>query len=434
MLCLATPMQLRSICILVAAAQIFYRTAAADWPEFRGPTGDGISTADNVPMEWSATSNVAWQQEIPGSGWSSPVLVDDRLYLTTATGTADKKDVSLRVLCLDAADGRVLWNREVLRPEASAASAIHQKNSLARPTPIVADDRVYAHFGHMGTAALDLAGNIIWEQTKLNYSPTHGNGGSPALVDDMLVFSCDGDDDQFVAALNRYTGEVRWQRPRETSAEKKFSFSTPLVLDVDGVTQIVSPGSGFTAAYDPRDGRELWRINYGEGFSVVPRPVAAGGLVYLCSGFIRANLLAVDPHGAAGDATADHVRWKYDRGVPTTPSLLAKGDEIFFVSDNGVASCLDARTGKVHWTERLGGNFSASPVFAEGRLYFLSEAGVTYVVRAGTNYELLATNDLGERALASPAVADGAIYLRTESRLWRIGSEQKASAGPAAAE
>jgi outer membrane protein assembly factor BamB len=194
-----------------------------------------------------------------------------------------------------------------------------------------------------------------------------------------------------------------------------------LVIDVDGRQQIISPGSGMVGAYDPRDGREVWRVNYGEGFSVVPRPVFANGFVYLTSGFMRANLLAIDPRGARGDATDSHVVWKYDRGVPTTPSPLVAGDEIYFVSDNGVATCLDARSGEVHWSERLGGGFSASPVAAEGRVYFVNEAGVTYVVRAAVEFELLATNDLGEPSLASPAVDDGAIYLRTESHLWRIG-------------
>jgi len=193
------------------------------------------------------------------------------------------------------------------------------------------------------------------------------------------------------------------------------------VIEVDGAKQIISPGSGMAGAYDPRDGRELWRVNYDQGFSVVPRPVFANGILYLCSGFMRANLIAVNPQGAAGDATETNVVWKFDRGVPTTPSILVAGEEVYFVSDNGVATCLDAHTGEVRWTERLGGGFSASPVYAEGRVYFTNEDGTTYVVRAGNEYELLATNELGERALASPAVDDGALYLRTESHLWRIG-------------
>lgn len=409
---------------LVAVAAIYLHfcpAAAADWPEFRGPTRDGISTATSVPIEWSATENVVWKQPIPGSGWSSPVLVDGKIYLTTATGTADAGDISLRALCVDAKDGRIHWDVEAIRPDVVAAKIMHQKNSLASATPIVDGDHVYVHFGHMGTAALDLDGNILWRQTEIDYLPQHGNGGSPALVDDLLVFSCDGDEEPFIVALDRETGDERWRVARETEAERTFSFCTPLVIEVDGKRQIISPGSGMTGAYDPHSGHELWRVNYDQGFSVVPRPIYAHGMLFLCSGFIRANLLAVNPEGAAGDVTETNVVWKYDRGVPTTPSLLVDGDEVYFVSDNGVATCLDAHTGEVHWTERLGGGFSASPVLAEGRLYFTNEDGTTYVLRARKEYELLATNELGERALASPAVDDGALYLRTASHLWRIG-------------
>jgi outer membrane protein assembly factor BamB len=296
---------------------------------------------------------------------------------------------------------------------------MHSKNSLASSTPIATDDRLFVHFGHMGTAALNLNGKVVWRQEELRYPPVHGNGGSPALVDDLVVFSCDGAADPFVAALDQSTGNVRWKVPRNTSASKTFSFSTPLVLDVDGVRQVVSAGSGFVGAYDPQDGREIWRVNYGEGYSVVPRPVFADGLLFVATGFNRARLLAIDPRSARGDAT-DHVVWSHDRGVSLTPSLLVTGGELFFVADNGVASCLDARSGKVHWTERLSGDFSASPVSAENQVYFQNEAGTTYVVKAGTEFELLSTNELNERALASPAVSDGALFLRTESHLWRI--------------
>jgi outer membrane protein assembly factor BamB len=396
--------------------------AAANWPEFRGPTRDGISTSQNVPVEWSATENVVWKQPIPGSGWSSPVLVDGKIYLTTATGTPDAGDVSLRTICVDAATGQIRWDTETIRPDVEAAKALHQKNSLASATPIVAGDRIYVHFGHMGTAALNLNGKVIWQQTGITYSPQHGNGGSPALVDDLLVFSCDGEEDPFIIALDTATGEERWRVARETEADKKFSFCTPIVIDNDGQQQIISHGSGMAGAYDPHSGHELWRVNYGDGFSVVPRPIYTGGKLYLCSGFIRASLIAVDPQGASGDVTETKVLWKYDRGVPTTPSILVVGDEVYFVSDNGVATCLDAASGDVLWTERLGGGFSASPVFAEGRIYFTNEDGTTYVVKAGKEYELLATNELGERALASPAVDDGTLFVRTASHLWRIGN------------
>lgn len=392
---------------------------AADWPQFRGPTGDGVSTAKNVPVEWSATEHVAWKQAVPGVGWSSPVLVGGRIYLTTAVGK-DGAPVSLRAMCFAASDGHTLWDAELFRPEAGPAKEMHGKNSLASPTPIVAGDRVYVHFGHLGTAALDLAGNVVWRQSALAYHPQHGNGGSPALVGDVLVFSCDGREGPFIAALDCKTGDVRWKVDRETTAKKTFSFSTPAVIDVDGQTQVISPGSGLVGAYDPRDGREIWRVRYGEGYSVVPRPVFAKGLLFLASGYDRAMLYAINPQGAQGDATDTNVAWTAEKGAPLTPSVVVVGDEIYFVSDNGVATCADAKTGKVYWTKRLGGNYSASPVAAEGRIYFLSEEGATTVVRAAKEFDALAKNELGERALASPAVDEGTIYLRTEGALWKI--------------
>jgi outer membrane protein assembly factor BamB len=394
---------------------------AADWPQFRGPNADGSSNAKDVPVEWTESEGVAWKAPIPGRGWSSPVVVDGRLYLTTAIGETNAGSVSLRSLCVDSEDGRIVWNVEVFRPEGGEAKAVHTKNSLASSTPIVHDGRLYVHFGHMGTAALDLKGNVLWEQ-KVEYPPVHGNGGSPVVVDDALVFHCDGGAEPFIVALELESGDVRWRTPRNSSARKKFSFSTPLAIEVDGETQVISCGSGFVGGYDPADGREIWRVRYDEGYSVVPRPVFAHGLLFVSSGYDRPRAMAIKPNGARGDATDSHIVWTHERGAPLTPSMLVAGDELYFVSDNGVAACLDARTKKAHWTERLGGDFSASPVFADGRIYFLNEDGVVYVIRAGREFELVATNDLKEGALASPAVSDGALYVRTQSHLWRIGS------------
>ena len=403
------------------AATYIPSIAAADWPEFRGPTRDGISTNVDVPSAWSDTENIAWKQEIPGHGWSSPVLVDGRIYLTTATGDIETDDLSLRALCVRADDGHILWDVEIVRPDAEAAGKKHGKNGLASPTPIVNQGKVYVHFGHLGTAALDLDGNILWRQTDIKYDPRHGNGGSPVLVGRALVFSCDGLDTQNIVALDRATGKVLWKTPRNTSAFKTFSFSTPQVIEVAGQQQVISPGSGLVAAFDPQDGTEIWRVNYGEGFSVVPRPVFAHGRLYLATGFMRPSLLVINPQNARGDATESNIVWQHNRGVPNTPSMLVVGDEIYFVSDRGVASCLDANTGEVHWSERLGGNFSASPIFAAGRIYFTNEDGKTSILRPGVEYDLLATNDIGERTFASLAPADGTLYLRSESHLWRIG-------------
>jgi outer membrane protein assembly factor BamB len=394
--------------------------AADAWPEFRGPGAQGISTATNVPVNWSATSNIAWKVAVPGKGWSSPVLAGGKIYLTTACAVEGSSDVSLRVLCLSAADGRTLWNVEAIRPDPTAVVPGHMKNSMASPTPIIHGDRLFAHFGHLGTACLSLDGRIVWRQQQVKYSPIHGNGGSPLLVDSELIFSCDGRENPFVVALDAKTGRVNWKTPRHTAAKKTFSFCTPLLVERAGSRQVVLPGSGFVAGYDPASGQELWRFRYGEGFSVVPRPVVSGDLLFVSSGFDEPILYAIKLEDANGDITLTHAAWRYARQVPTTPSMLVVGRELYFVSDGGIASCLDAQTGAVHWIERLDGGFSASPICAEGRIYFQNESGVGFVIKAGTQFELLAKNDLGERSLASYAVADNQLFIRTADHLWAV--------------
>ncbi len=391
---------------------------ADDWPEFRGPTGQGLVAKGALPMTWGKDENIAWKREIPGKGWSSPIVSGGRVYLTTAVpGNGD--DQSLRALCLDAAKGNILWKKEVFRQDGANAPSIHSKNSHASPTPLVRDGKLFIHFGHQGTACLDLDGNVLWRNTSLRYAPVHGNGGSPILVDDMLVFSCDGGDERFVVALNTADGSVRWKTPRTVEAPKKFSFNTPLLIQVEGRRQIISPGSNEVCAYDPADGKEIWRVRY-NGYSVIPRPVYGHGLVFICTGYERPSLLAIRADGK-GDVTDTHIVWKTSKAVPHTPSLLLAGKELYMISDNGVASCLDARMGAVHWQQRLGGNYSASPLLADNKIYFQSEQGTGVVVQASKQFKLLAKNRLEERSLATPAAADGALFIRTENHLYRIG-------------
>lgn len=394
---------------------------ADDWPQFRGPTGQGIVATGKLPVEWGPKANVAWKQAIPGSGWSSPVVAKGKIFLTTSVPGGEKaaKTLSLRVLGIDAKTGKIEWNTEVFQPDAKTITRIHPKNSHASPTPIVDGDRIIVHFGHNGTAALNFAGKVLWKNSDLFYSPVHGNGGAPALVGSAIVFSADGGDQQFVAALDRATGKLLWKTERETTSRKKFAFSTPLAIDVAGKPQIVSPGAGIVAAYEPVKGKEIWRVNYGEGYSVVPRPVFGHGMLYLSSGYDSPVLYAIRPDGQ-GDVTKSHVAWTLRKGAPLTPSPLLHGDELYAISDNGVASCLDAKTGSIHWQERVGGAHSSSPILADGKIYFLAEDGVGTVVKASKTYEVLARNEMNEKTLASYAAADGAIYLRTEKNLYRI--------------
>lgn len=395
---------------------------AGDWPEFRGPTGQGVSSSAGLPLRWSATENVRWKVALPGAGWSSPVLVGDRLYLTTAVPGAGARGLSLRVLCLRARDGATVWDTEVFTREDGDRK--HDKNTFASPTPVVEGRRLFAHFGHLGTACLDLDGRVLWRNDELRYPPVHGNGGSPALTERALIFSADGQSDPFVAALDKATGKVLWRTPRRVDVARKFSFSTPLVIEHQGRRQVISPGSGAVMAYDPDTGRELWRVRYGEGYSVVPRPLYAHGLVYVASGFQQPRVLAIRPDGT-GDVTDTHVVWSIGRGGPHTPSLVVVGEEVYFISDAGIATCADAKTGKVHWSERLGGNYSASPLAAGDRIYFQSEQGLGVVLRAGRKFEKLAENPLGERTLASYAVGDGTLFIRGEKHLFCIGAAER---------
>ena len=394
---------------------------AHDWPEFRGLTGQGHSPATDVPIRWSATENVAWKAAIPGGGWSSPVLVNGRVYLTSAISAAGVKDLKLTAICLDARDGKLLWSTNVFSPE--DGSSLHRKNSYASPTPLVRGGRLYVHFGHLGTACLDLNGQVLWRQTSITYPSMHGNGGSPLLAGDRLIFSCDGITNPAVVALDRHTGKVQWKTPRDNdSVPKKFSFSTPLLITNAGREELISPGAGATYAYDPTTGRPLWQVGTGTGFSVVPRPVFAHGLLFVNTDYDFPKLFAIRP-GGEGDVTSTHLAWQTGRGAPSTPSALVVGSELYFVSDAGIATCADAKTGQVHWNERLGGGFSASPVFAAGHIYFQNEEGVGYVLKAGKTFEQIAKNELGERTLASYAVDDGTLFIRSAEHLFRIGKK-----------
>lgn len=379
----------------------------ADWPEFRGPTGQGHSDATDLPSQWSETDNIAWKAPLPGLGWSSPVVQGERLWLTTATDEGR----SLRLLCLNASSGELLYDVEVIGQ--GTPESVHQKNSFASPTPLLEDDRVYVHFGAFGTACLSTDGELVWK-TRIDYDHRHGPGGSPVLYDDLLIFSCDGFTQQSVVALDKHTGEQRWRVERPS----QHAYCTPLVVHVDGQDQVISPGAEAAMAYDPRTGEEIWRCRY-DGYSLIPRPVTGHGLVFICTGYNTPQIYAVRL-GGSGDITDTHVAWTMKRGAPHSPSLLLVGDELYAVSDNGIGSCVDARTGDVHWQERIGGNFSASPLLADGKIYLLDEAGTCTVIKPGKEYEELARNSIEGRTLASITPLDHALLLRSDTHLYRI--------------
>ena len=396
-------------------------TCAEDWPQFRGPTGQGHSTETGLPSEWSESQNVAWKVPLD-EGWSSPVVAGGRVWVTavntTRTARGQETVVSLRLVGLDAETGRQIINVEVFRLE--RPEAINVKNSRASPTPIVDGDRIYVHFGADGTAALNTSGRILWS-TRLRYESQHGDGGSPVLYRDLLIVNCDGwGDEAYVVALDVNTGKARWN----TSRRRPWShaYSTPLVIRVGDDDQLVSVGAYRTVAYQPLTGKEIWRVSYGDGFSNVPRPVFGLGLVFITTGFQEPALMAVRVSGSTGDVTRTHVAWTLKRGAPYTPSPLLVGDELYYVSDTGVLSCVEASTGQMLWQQRLGGNYSASPVFADGRVYVLSEEGVTTVFAPGRTFQRLAVNRLDATTLASIAISNGSLFIRSQTHLYRIAS------------
>ncbi|MBL8820290.1 MAG: PQQ-binding-like beta-propeller repeat protein [Planctomyces sp.] len=386
-----------------------------DWPQFRGPDSDGHVTEASVPAEWSDSKNVTWKVALPGLGWSSPSVVKDRIYLTTAVPKGE--GLSLRALCLSSRDGSMIWDQEVRAID--KVPSIHTKNSHASPTPIVDAGSVYVHFGTLGTARLSAdSGEILWLTTQLEYNPLHGSGGSPVLYNGRLFVACDGTSQPYVAAIDAETGHIAWKTLRSIEAKISHSFGTAAVVMVDGQAQVVLPGPDHLGFYDPESGVEIARVR-AHGWSVVPQPAVGHGLVIYNHDYDHPELIAVRL-GGVGDVTDTHIAWRINRGAPSTPSPLIVGDELYFVSDNGIASCVDARTGERHWMERLGGNFSSSPVFTNGRILFMNETGTATWVAAGKQFRKLNENQLSGRTFATPAFSSGAMFLRTDEFLYRF--------------
>jgi outer membrane protein assembly factor BamB len=430
-----------SVVVLLAAGAA--AVAAADsWPQWRGREGQGHSAdAGDLPVTWSESENVAWKTPLPGRGWSSPVLDESHVWLTTAVETAaDEAEtaerlaatknsqpvevaraVTMRALAVDRASGALVHDVELFTVE--KPQPIHKLNSFASPSPVLAGGRLYCHFGDYGTACLDTAtAKVSWVNRDLRLDHMNGPGSTPVLWRDRLVITCDGSDVQFIAALDTATGAVAWKTPRSgrlnDNPDLKKAYGTPLVLPVGGRDVVVSPGADWVYGYDPETGAELWRASYGVlGFSVVPRPVAAHGLVFLSTSFTKPEMLAIRPGGAGVEP---EIVWRQARGAPSMPSPLVVGDELYVVSDKGIATCLDAKTGDVVWSERLGGNFSSSPLFADGRIYVGNRDGATSVIKPGRKFDLVATNQLDGQIFATPAAVGRAIYLRTDEAMYRL--------------
>ena len=434
-------MRLLATSLLPAILAAGTAVAEQNWPQFRGPRGDGTSTARNVPLHWSETNNLAWKVTLQGRGHSSPIVLGDRLWLTKALEQGLKpislygedmraaEHVTLQALCLDCALGKIMWRTPVFEVENPAP--VHAYNSWATPTPAVEPGRLYCDFGAFGTACLDAnSGKILWK-ARLAVDHQFGPGSSPVLWGKLLLLVRDGNDAQYVAALDKQTGKTVWKTARppivSDSAIVRKSFITPLVLTNAGLVQLLCPGAYWVASYDPVTGRELWRARHGEGYSGGSSPVFGHGLAIFSTGNTKAELVAVRADGQ-GDVTATHIAWRTLRQVPVMSSPVLAGEEIYWVSDEGMASCGDVRTGKIHWQERLGGLHFASPLYTEGRVYFFAQDGRTTVVKARKQFEKLAENRIEGPLTATPAIIDGTVFLRTDSSLYRIGRKQEATA------
>jgi outer membrane protein assembly factor BamB len=390
---------------------------AADWSQFLGANAQSSVESSKLPIKWSESKNIKWQVATQGLGWSSPVISAGKIYFTSAVPNGAEQ--SLMLLCHDVATGKEIFAVEIFQQD-SESHGIHSKNSHASPTPIISGDNVFVHFGHQGMACVSFEGDIRWTSREHVYAPVHGNGSSPVLVDDVLIFTCDGAEDPYTLALDAKTGKQVWRTPRGIDVPKKFAFCTPAVIQVGSETQVVSVGSGITQALDPKSGKVLWQVLH-EGYSIIPRPLYHKGLVFVSTSYDSPQLLAIDPTGS-GDVTNTHVRWTHTRGVSHTPSLIGFNDSVVMVSDGGVASALDAATGNEIWKQRLGGNYSASPLRAGTRVYFQSEEGEAIVLDLSSKSKPkeVARNTLPGRIFASYAVFGDDLIIRTEEGLYRV--------------
>ena len=407
--------------ILMSLSSVFSpQLLAEDWNQFRGPNGNGVSSAgSDLPIDWSEDSrNIRWRVKVPGRGWSSPVIHGRTVWLTTASGTGR----SMSALAFDIETGQAQHAIQLFQPgRVSFASAM---NTFASPTPVVEEGRLYAHFGRYGTACIDTkSGTKIWGRTDMQCRHFRGPGSSPIVSDELLFLTLDGMDRQYLTALDKATGETVWEVDRDVdygtdSEDRRTAFSTPLLIEHLGRRQLISPTSHQTVAYDPETGDVLWRVRH-RGINAAARPVYSNDLVYITAGAGATSLIAVHPDGE-GDVTDTHIAWAYGSAVPDISSPLVVDDLLFLMNEDGVGTCLDAATGQRLWRVRHPGEFWASPLYGHGKVYLSNKRGQTFVIAAESEYERVAENTLLEGMCASPAVVERSLIVRTTSALYRI--------------
>ena len=394
--------------------------AEDNWPDYLGPNQNGHTQANNLPITWSETENVTFKTEIHDRGWSSPLIWGEQIWMTTATADGHK----MYAVCVDKNTGKILHDIHLFDVE--EPKEINSVNSYASPTVAIEEGRVYAYFGTYGIACLDTkSGKVLWKRRDLVLDHMEGPGSSPVIYEDLLIFHCDGTDVQYIIALNKRTGKTAWKTERsfphyqDLIPPLRKAYSTPIFAQVEGKTQLISTGAQAAYGYEPITGEELWRVDFKKAWSVGGRPAVGGGLAYLATGYGGKSLLAIDPTGR-GVITDTHVKWSIDRNVPNRSTPLYHDGLIYMVSDKTFATCLDAKTGEQIWMERLGREFDASPLFADGRIYLFDRDGETTVIEPGRTFKVLAKNQLDNGLMGSAAVSNNALFLRTEMHLYRI--------------
>jgi outer membrane protein assembly factor BamB len=415
--------------------------ATDNWPDFRGPSGDGQSLAAGLPTSWSETSNIRWKIPIHGQSWSSPVVWGSQVWLTTAT--PDGHEMS--VVCVDRATGRVLLDRVLFQNTAlEERGSGHEANTYASPTPVIEAGRVYLHFGKYGTACLDTRTfKTVWQRRDLLCTHSAGPGSSPVLFRNLLILTFDGIDVQYLAALDTRTGKTAWKTDRSVDwstldppgktpdVQQRKAFSTPFLTTWEGKPLLISSGAKATFAYDPATGEELWKVTY-RGFSNAARPIAADGIAYINTGYGRAELYAVRL-GGKGDVTNTHVVWKQTKNVPLNPSPLLVDGLLYLINGGGILTCLDARTGDEVWQERLDGPFSASPVYADGHIFLFNESGHAVVLEPGRQFKKAGEGQLENGSMGSPAIVGRSLIVRTKTHLYCIEARTEGKPGVTAA-
>ena len=433
-----------AFCIIFFLINFKTFAETSNWTQWRGVNGQGHSHYDNLAVSWNEKKNITWKVKTKGRGWSSPVIFNDQIWFTSAeeslateeearerlkenTGSQPLtllKSSKFHAICLDKKSGEVIHSISLFSVD--KPQWVHRFNSYASPTPIIEEGRLYCHFGTYGTACVDTAsGKVLWKNLELQCMHENGPGSCPVLYGDSIIFHMDGSDVQYVAALNKDDGSLKWKTSRSgkmnPNPQLKKGYSTPIIIKRNGKDELISPGANWLYSYDPKSGSENWKVDYEVlGFSNVARPVSGEGMIYVATCFMRSQMLGI----SSGESP--EIVWRYKKGVPNTPSPLLSKGLLYFVGDSGgLVTCLDSKTGELVWSERIAsGKYWSAPFIANGKIYFHNEDGVTIVIQEGRAFKILSENKIEGKIMSSAAISDGAIYLRTDKAIYKVENEK----------